>query len=81
MSPENRRRLTWFLSILFAMSLVMGAGPGVLLVNRPERLLGLPIVYVWGLFWYAVQAAVIVLAYRFLWRDADTNADSGADNP
>ena len=32
---------------------------------------GLPVIYVWGLFWYAVQFGVILYAYLHLWRGDD----------
>ncbi len=69
MKPVARKRLGWALFALFALSMVMGTGPGVLLVNRPQPLLGLPALCTWGLFWYLVQAGVVVVAYRWLWRD------------
>ncbi len=65
-----RRPLGLFLGLLFALAMIMGVGPGVLLVNRPDTLLGLPIVYTWGLFWYAVHIVIVVMAYRFLWRES-----------
>ena len=48
---------------------IMGAGPGVLLVNTPEPWLGLPSLCTWGLFWYSIQALTAVSAYLFVWRD------------
>ena len=33
--------------------------------------LGLPVIYLWGLFWYAVQFGVILYAYLHLWRKDD----------
>ena len=62
----------------FLLAVFMGAGPGLYLIN-PEPgdpntafiILGLPKVYVWGLFWYVVQFAVIVIAYRRFWVDSD----------
>lgn len=66
----SRRRWTIGLSIAFVVAMVMGPGPGVLLVNSPDPvpLVHLPPIYAWGLFWYAVQATVVVLAYWKLWR-------------
>ena len=92
MSASARRRLGWILAATFALCMLMGPGPGVLLVNssrpitqslnfwffqfdltlsRPSQVLGLPVIYVWGLFWYAVQVTVIVTAYLLVWRDPD----------
>ena len=81
MRIAGRRRLGWVLSGLFALSMLMGAGPGVLLVNRPEPLLGLPALCTWGLCWYLVQAAVAVLAYRYLWHDEDRRDTAGVAEP
>ena len=78
MSPAARKRLTWILGLAFALTMVMGPGPGVLLVNRAELFLGWPLVYVWGVFWYGVQLSVILLSYALLWRQSDT-ADSDSE--
>ena len=63
-----RRPLGLFLGLLFALAMIMGVGPGVLLVNQPDTLLGLPRIYTWGLLWYAVHVVIVAMAYRFLWR-------------
>jgi len=63
---------------VFALAMVMGPGPGLRLVN-PEPaavregllFLGLPVVYAWGLFWYGVQAAVVVTAYFTIWKPSE----------
>ncbi len=69
---------TWLLTALFLLAVFMGAGPGLHLINPdltdPHVQLttfGLPIIYVWGLFWYVIQFAVIVIAYRFVWSQRD----------
>lgn len=77
MSPAARKRLTWILGLAFALAMVMGPGPGVLLVNRAELFLGLPLIYVWGVFWYGVQLSVILLCYTLLWRRVDTANSDG----
>lgn len=66
------------LIFLFLLAVFMGAGPGLHLINPdPEDpnatfiALGLPIIYVWGLFWYAVQFGVILYAYLHFWRGDD----------
>jgi hypothetical protein len=70
-AAASRKRLAWFLAALFALSMFMGTGPGVMLVNRPTMAFGLPLVYVWAIVWYFVQVAVVVSAYIFVWRDTD----------
>ncbi len=63
------------LILLFVLAIVLGAGPGIYLVNPdaadPNAVFttfGLPTIYVWGLFWYAVQLGVIIIAYKRFWR-------------
>ncbi len=70
------RRLASLVFAVFAIALLMGPGPGNLLIN-PDPLdadarrfiFGMPIVYAWALLWFAVQASCVVVAYFFLWRD------------
>jgi hypothetical protein len=71
---NSKRGLAVSLSAIFVLALVMGTGPGVYLVNPDPAdpgalriLLGMPIMYVWAVFWYLVQAAVIVAACLWLW--------------
>lgn len=52
----------------------MGPGPGIYLVNPdptsnelPATVFGLPILYAWGLFWFAVEATVLLIAYFKIW--------------
>jgi hypothetical protein len=70
------RRLAIVLLVIFSIALLLGPGPGHLLINpdadAPEArrfFLGLPIVYAWALLWFFVQAACIVVAYFTLWRE------------
>lgn len=79
---QPRRRLAIVLTALFALAMVMGPGPGLLLVNPDIHdpsarytIAGVPIIYAWGVFWYAVQVAVIVTAYLTLWRPTDRPSD------
>lgn len=68
-------RLSATLAFVFALSMVLGTGPGVLLVNRPETIAGIPLVYAWGILWYVVQVAVVLIAYFTIW---DASADESA---
>ncbi len=70
----NPRKLTAILTGIFLFSVVMGPGPGLYLVNPDTadagvRLLGAPILYTWAVFWFIVQASVIVVAYFTLWKE------------
>ena len=74
-TSNQRRGLSAILAVAFAVAMLMGVGPGVLLVNRPETFLGIPLLYAWGLFWYAVHIVIVVTAYCCLWQG--TPADDG----
>ena len=63
-----RSKLSIALAAVFCLSVIMGTGPGVLLVNRPESIGGIPLVYAWGIFWYCVQVAVVIVASLTVWR-------------
>jgi membrane protein implicated in regulation of membrane protease activity len=63
----QRKRLAWILATVFVVALLMGPGPGMLLVNRPGEILGVPQLYAWGLIWYAVEVVVVLLAYMLIW--------------
>lgn len=65
---RNRTRWAWGLTIAFVVALLMGPGPGTMLVNTAEPFLGVPTLYAWGMLWYLVEVAVVVLAYFFVWR-------------
>ena len=81
---RHRRRLTKVLAGLFALAVVMGPGPGVYLVNpdpgdphTTTTIATIPILYLWALCWFVVQASVVVVAYFYLWdsspdRDRET---------
>jgi len=72
----SRKQLSILLVCIFAIAVTMGSGPGIRLINPditdPEAVFtiwGLPKIYVWGLWWYAVQLGAILLAYFKLWKD------------
>ena len=74
----SRKKLGWLLFALFCFALVMGPGPGNFLINPDPAdpnakrfFLGIPIVYVWAVFWYGVQATAVGIAYIKLWRTED----------
>jgi len=81
-SSARRKRLAIVLSVIFALAIVLGGGPGMYLVNPdtddPDAaftFLGMPIIYAWIVFWFLVQAGVVLVAYYRLW-DGTTTADS-----
>ena len=80
---EKRKRATLgrLLAAAFFVAMVMGPGPGVYLVNPdpadPDAtvaVLGMPVIYLWSVFWFLVQAVVVITAYVVLWRDAEEAA-------
>ena len=81
-SPPPGKRLGKVLAAVFALAMVMGPGPGLLLVNQPEQLslfgiLEIPYLYAWGLLWYGVEAGCVLLAYFFVWRESAGNQKEG----
>lgn len=83
---DSRRKLAIVLSLLFLLALVLGPGPGLRLVNpniedpnARYTVMGLPIIYAWGLLWYAVQLIILLIAYCKLWNEPEDQA-CGADS-
>ncbi len=58
--------IPWIVAL--SVVLLMSVGPGVLLVNRPETVLGLPLIYAWALFWYLVICVIAWRMDRLFWR-------------
>jgi hypothetical protein len=57
-----------WLVIIYAVSLLLSNGPGVLLVNRPILILGLPLIYIWAIFWWLFQMSLVLIAYFRVWK-------------
>ena len=72
-SIKSSGKLAWILSSVFLCALIMGPGPGVYLINdyaaSGGTILKVPALYFWAVFWFAVEAAVIVAAYKLIWKD------------
>ena len=79
-NPDQTRNKKLFriLLLLFAASYLMSNGPGVLLVNKPVLIAGIPLLYLWGLGWAAVQIGLILYAYFKIWRH---ELEPGANEP
>ncbi len=73
-ATPKTKRLTWLLSALFILALVMGPGPGLYLINgyaaSGGMILGLPALYFWAVFWCAVEAGVVIAAYKLVWKNS-----------
>lgn len=56
----------------FIFALLMGAGPGLYLVNgyaaAGGTILGMPALYAWAVGWCAVEAVIVLIAYLKVWR-------------
>ena len=64
-------RLRTILAAVFALAMILGAGPGILFVNQPATWFGLPRLYVWGMFWCTVEIVVVITAYFCVWTTND----------
>ena len=67
----RKRRMAWLSSLMMTAALVIGCGPGLLLVNTPEPTLGWPTLFVWGVVWYFVEVGAVLVAYRYVWDAGD----------
>ena len=80
----NPRRIAITLIVIFCIALLLGPGPGHLLINpgptTRTTMAGMPIVYVWALLWFGVQASCILVAYFVLWRDPPKPDDSDSES-
>jgi len=76
MKRSSKNKLSWILGIIFLVGLLMGPGPGVLLVKNVRTILGLPAIYAWGLLWFAVMLSVVITCYFTVWSDDDSAENS-----
>jgi len=76
---HSRNLLGRILAAAFIFSMLMATGPGVLLVNRPDTIVGIPLVYAWGILWFFVIAALSVVTDRYIWR-RQTSAEEENEN-
>ena len=72
----SRKSLRNTIIAVFVLAMTRGPGPGLRLINPDASdpnatftFAGIPTVYAWGLFWYAVQLIAIIIAYKKLWRE------------
>lgn len=81
MKSSPSATLRYVLSALFVVAMVAATGPGVLLVNRPVMLFGIPLVYAWAIGWYFVIVAIALTAYFKLWTADDSSDDGPGTSP
>ena len=76
-----KTRLSKILAAIFVFAAIMGPGPGLYLVNpspgdsSPATFLGMPILFAWAVFWFFVQAGVVLVAYCKLWTNQDEHTE------
>ncbi len=72
-----KTRLSKILAAIFVFATFMGSGPGLYLVNpspeasSPATFLGMPILFAWAVFWFFIQAGVVLVTYCKLWTKRD----------
>ncbi len=71
---QKRKKLGMILSVVFLFAMIMGPGPGVLLINPDPAdpnavftFMGVPKVYAWGVLWYLIQLVIVGLLYTKVW--------------
>ncbi|OGG06280.1 MAG: hypothetical protein A3F83_17070 [Candidatus Glassbacteria bacterium RIFCSPLOWO2_12_FULL_58_11] len=69
MDLPRKKALFRKLLLAFAVSFLLSNGPGLLLVNKPLLIAGMPLLYLWAAGWAAIQIGIILYAYFKLWRD------------
>ena len=69
----------WIPALAIFIAMVMATGPGVLLVNRSETVLGLPLIYAWGILWYLIIGTIALLTDFFIWRHDDAEEAEEAE--
>ena len=82
-APPTKRNLGVVLTVAMIVAMLMGPGPGLRLVNpditepgADYLVFGLPIIYAWGLLWFVVQVAIVLIAYFTVWKTDDTADES-----
>jgi hypothetical protein len=70
--PRKNRRLTIILSAVFTLALILGPGPGAMLIDgsadAPAFLFGVPTLYLWTLLWFSVLSGCILVAAMTIWK-------------
>ncbi|QXD23265.1 hypothetical protein F7C95_15225 [Opitutia bacterium ISCC 51] len=73
-SKSPRSKLSRNLLIAFFFALFMGPGPGLYLINgyaaEGGTILGLPALYLWALFWCAIEGLIVLIAYKTIWKES-----------
>ncbi|HUT26271.1 MAG TPA: hypothetical protein VM492_18225 [Sumerlaeia bacterium] len=67
----TRKQWGIVLFLAYAVSFLFSHGPGILPFNKADLVLGFPVLYLWAVGWYAVQLAIVVAAYRLVWKEEE----------
>ena len=81
-ADRKPRALALVLTPIFFVALIMGTCPGAFLPDAyvanpspdspvPATIAGMPAIYAWTVFWFFVEAAVVVIAAFTLWKEGD----------
>ena len=66
-------KLGRILTIIFLLALLLGPGPGSMLIDgsadEPAIWFGIPALYIWALIWFVVMSTCVVTAALTLWRN------------
>ena len=62
------KRVGIILVSLFFFAMIMGAGPGIYLINGKGPVFGVPIIYAWVVFWFLIQASAVIIAFKTVWK-------------
>ena len=78
MQNSKKKKLSIYLSGAMVFAMLMGPGPGLRLVNPDVNdpsasfsVAGIPVIYLWGLFWFIVQVIIVGIAYFTVWDEQE----------
>jgi hypothetical protein len=66
----SKKKWAITLALGYIVAYLFSNGPGILLVNR-AGLLGFPPLYLWAVFWGAVQVSILIAAYFLVWKEGE----------
>lgn len=67
----SKKKWAITLTLGYIVAYLFSNGPGILLANRPALFLGFPPLYLWAVFWGAVQVGILIAAYFFVWKEGE----------
>jgi hypothetical protein len=67
------------LTLGYIVTFLFSNGPGILLINRAGLVLGFPPLYLWAVFWGAVQVSILIAAYFLVWSVGETSASGSTE--